>query len=45
MPDRLVRRWVLRYKAELESNWRKGLALEPLDRIPGLEDDDQDHLD
>ena len=41
---RLVKRWVLRYKAELERNWRRGQTLEPLERIPGLEDD-QDHLD
>ena len=41
---RLVKRWVLRYKAELERNWHRGQALEPLDRIPGLEND-QDHID
>jgi hypothetical protein len=31
-------------KAELEQNWQRGQALEALERIPGLEDD-QDHLD
>jgi hypothetical protein len=41
---RLVRRWVLRYKFELEDNWHRGQVLEPFERIPGL-GDDQDHLD
>jgi hypothetical protein len=41
---RLVKRWVLRYKMELERNWRNGQALEPFERIPGLHDD-QDNLD
>ena len=41
---RLVKRWVLRYKTELEQNWQRSQALEALERIPGLEDD-QDHLD
>jgi hypothetical protein len=41
---RLVKRWVLRYTSGLERNWYRGQALEPLERIPGL-DDDQDHVD
>lgn len=41
---RLVKRWVLRYKAELERNWHNGRALEPFERIPGLQND-QDYLD
>jgi hypothetical protein len=32
---RLVKRWVLQYKADLERNWQRGQALEPLERIPG----------
>jgi hypothetical protein len=40
---RLVKRWVLRYKEELGDNWQRGRRLEPLQRIPGL-DDDEDHL-
>lgn len=42
---RLVKRWVLRYKAELESNLRKGSGAGTLGPHPGLEDDDQDHLE
>jgi hypothetical protein len=41
---RHVKRWVQRYKAELERNWQRGQTLEPLERIPGLEND-QDHRD
>jgi hypothetical protein len=41
---RLVKRWVLRYKTELEANWKRGRQLEPFERIPGLQDD-EDHLD
>jgi hypothetical protein len=41
---RLVKRWVLRYKSELQRNWQRGQALEPLERIRGLEDD-ENHLD
>jgi Domain of unknown function (DUF4160) len=35
---RLVKRWVLRYKPQLVDNWQKGQALEPFERIPGLEE-------
>jgi hypothetical protein len=34
---RLVKLWVLRYREELQHNWRRGQALEPLERIPGLD--------
>jgi hypothetical protein len=33
---RLVKRWVIRYKSDLERNWQKGRALEPFERMPGL---------
>ena len=41
---RLVARWVLRYRSELMSNWDRGRQLEPFERVPGL-DDDEDYLD
>ncbi len=40
---RLVKRWVLRYKVELQRNWQRGRRLESFERIPGL-DDDEDYL-
>lgn len=34
---RLIREWSLAYRGELEANWNKARAGEPLDRIPPLE--------
>ena len=34
---RLIREWALAYSAELEANWNKARAGEPLERIPPLD--------
>ena len=36
---RLVRGWALAHRPELEENWRRARADEPLERIPGPDDD------
>ena len=36
---RLVREWVQEHRAELRSNWQRAQNLEPLERIPGADDD------
>jgi Domain of unknown function (DUF4160) len=41
---RLVKRWALANQAELRSNWDRARAQQPLERIAGL-DDDQDSED
>lgn len=33
----LVREWSLAHRVELEANWRRGQAGEPLERIPPLD--------
>lgn len=40
--QRLVREWALRYRAELMENWDRARAgaRDPMERIPGLDDDD-----
>jgi hypothetical protein len=34
---RLIRDWALQHRAELEANWQRMKAGEPMDRIPPLE--------
>lgn len=36
---RLVKDWCLDHQAELLDNWRRAQALEPLERIPGADND------
>ncbi len=36
---RLVREWCLENRAALMRNWEKGRALQPLERIPGADND------
>ena len=36
---RLVREWCLEHRDELIANWRRARAFEPLERIPGLDND------
>jgi hypothetical protein len=36
---RLVREWALAHGIELEENWARARADEPLERIPGPDDD------
>jgi len=36
---RLVRDWCLDHQAELLANWNKAVALLPLERIPGADND------
>ncbi|MGA9335440.1 MAG: hypothetical protein WBV39_14270 [Rudaea sp.] len=35
----LVRQWCLDHRAELEQNWANAVALKPLSRIPGADND------
>jgi hypothetical protein len=35
----MVRQWTLAHRAELMENWRRARARLPLERIPGLDDD------
>jgi len=35
----LVRQWCLDHRAELEQNWANALALKPLNRVPGADND------
>lgn len=35
----LVRQWCVEHRTELEQNWTKAQALQPLDRIPGADND------
>jgi hypothetical protein len=35
----LVRQWCLDHRSELEQNWAKAQALQPLERIPGADND------
>ena len=35
----LVRQWCLDHRAELEQNWARAQALQPLERIPGADND------
>ncbi len=36
---RLVRDWCLEHQSDLWENWRRALALQPLKRIPGADND------
>ena len=36
---RLVQQWALAHRAELEDNWRRARAGQPLAKIAGLDDD------
>ena len=36
---RLVSDWCLSHQAELNINWQKATALQPLERIPGADND------
>jgi hypothetical protein len=35
----LVKDWCLEHQSELNDNWRRALALQPLQRIPGADND------
>lgn len=37
---RLVRQWSLDHRQELMANWARGEALEPMQLIPGADQDD-----
>lgn len=37
---KIVRQWALDHQAELMANWARGEALEPLELIPGADQDD-----
>lgn len=37
--ERLIQEWIEKRTAELEANWSRAEALEPLERIGGLDDD------
>jgi len=37
---RIVRQWALDHQAELMANWERGEALEPMQLIPGADQDD-----
>jgi hypothetical protein len=37
--SRLVKRWAVMHRSELQSNWDRARAKLPLDRIAGLDDD------
>ena len=39
LATRLVREWVLARRAELEDNWQRARAHQPLERIAGPDDD------
>ncbi|WP_295543375.1 DUF4160 domain-containing protein [uncultured Thiohalocapsa sp.] len=36
---KLVRDWCLDHQAELQENWQRAMALQPLQRIPGADND------
>jgi hypothetical protein len=36
---RIVREWCLEHQAALEVNWQRARALEPLERIPGADNE------
>ena len=36
---KLVRDWCLDHQAELQENWQRAMALRPLQRIPGADND------
>jgi hypothetical protein len=36
---RLVRDWCTEHNAELMANWERAVSLQPLERIPGVEND------
>jgi hypothetical protein len=36
---KLVREWAAEHQAELLEDWRRAVALEPLNRIPGADND------
>ena len=36
---KLVKEWCLEHQGELAENWRRAVALEPLQRIPGADND------
>ena len=36
---RIVKEWCLNHQSELFENWRRGQALEPMERIPGADND------
>lgn len=36
---KLVKEWCEDHRGELEDNWRRAVALEPLQRIPGADND------
>jgi hypothetical protein len=38
---RLVREWLVRYRPELSANWDRARANQPLERIPGLGEEDE----
>jgi hypothetical protein len=35
----LVKEWCLDHQAELTDNWQRAVALQPLQRIPGADND------
>lgn len=37
--EKLVREWCLEHQPELIENWKRAIALEPLHRIPGADND------
>lgn len=36
---RLVKEWAVAHRGELEENWKRARSQQPLNRIPGLDDD------
>lgn len=36
---RIVKEWCSNHQSELFENWRRGQALEPMERIPGADND------
>jgi len=36
---KLVKDWCLEHQAELMDNWRRAVAIKPLQRIPGADND------
>lgn len=36
---KLVKDWCLEHQAELRDNWRRAVAIKPLQRIPGADND------
>jgi hypothetical protein len=36
---RLVQEWCAEHRSELDANWQRAVALQPLERIPGADND------